>query len=1148
VNGISEMVGKTWSVPFFFIRLMLVGLAALRIDEVCPLLFRLSGKRARFSLASLFVLLFCVTDAFAAVGVTTATGGAAISADTNGANGTGVYTALTGPTLFEGATADIGTGTITLTAPAGFNFSTAANSVTVTVTCFLGAGANTLLGASPGTATQTITPTSTAITITVFQATGGTRRCALTWSGIGVRPIAGTPLASGNITSGGTSAIAGVTAGTTNFGTLTEVVGAANKLAFLQQPTDTERTVTIAPSVTVQVQDRYGNLRTASTPNITLAIATNPAGGTLAGTLTRAAIAGVATFNNLAINNAGTGYTLAATSAGLAGATSSAFNIGPTVANFLVEASAGGNIGAQTAGAPFTIKITARDASNATVTAFNRAVTLTSSGMLSGAPITTANFTSGVLASQSVTILNTGTFTITATKITGGTQFGTSNSFVVTAGPFVKLQLLVPGETAAPGTTSGKTGTPSAQTQGVPFVVTVNAVDANWNVASSVDTIHITSSDASAKLPVDAALSSGTSNYSVTLMTVGTSTITASDVTTPAILSSTSPPITLGITDPNTGTVRRFNAFEPGSPGVLGDIRTKISGATITLDLIAVNNTGTGIQNYSNTGHTVELMDSTDDTGADTLGNGCRSSWTSIQTLTTTAVFTAGRLSNFTFTYPDARRNVRIRISRGGRIGCSNDNFAIRPNALVITKVSDADPQTAGTTNNLTNLVAATATPIHKAGRPFTIKVTAQNALGTPTTTTNYAGKPNAVSRSKCTGTGNTACTGSFGTLSTGTWSADPGPGANGSVITTTATYSDIGAFGLKLTDQDFAAIDANDSGSTTLERYIDSNIFNVGRFVPNHFSVSYTTPRFGTACVSGNFTYIGQLFNYAPQPIITATAQNFAGGTTVNYTGSLMKIANSTLTPGTQASRYSAAGGTLDVTSLPAIGGDPAITDNADGTVTLKFSSGGGIAFQRTTPVAPFDAAIDLAVNVIDSDGIAYASNPVAFSSIAFSSGAAMRFGQLKMSNAHGSELLRLQIPMEAQYWNGTTFVTNSADSCTSIAAGNITMDGYKSTLAACETAISGGGTLVAGRGTLYLSRPGAGNSGSANLRMNLGTAVGNTCLASPGAESAATTASRSYLRSKSGATATYDDDPHARATFGIYKSGPVIYMREMY
>ena len=45
----------------------------------------------------------------------------------------------------------------------------------------------------------------------------------------------------------------------------------------------------------------------------------------------------------------------------------------------------------------------------------------------------------------------------------------TSADIPVTLGPCVKLQILVPGETANPGYTGGKTGTPLAQTAGVPF-------------------------------------------------------------------------------------------------------------------------------------------------------------------------------------------------------------------------------------------------------------------------------------------------------------------------------------------------------------------------------------------------------------------------------------------------------------------------------------------------------------------------------------------------------------------------------------------------------------------------------------------------------------------------------------------------------
>ena len=89
----------------------------------------------------------------------------------------------------------------------------------------------------------------------------------------------------------------------------------------------------------------------------------------------------------------------------------------------------------------------------------------------------------------------------------------------------------MPGETAAPGTPTGKTGTPTAQTAGTGYTVTVNAVDANWNLVSTNDTVEITSSDANATLPANAALSGGNRTFSVTNKTAGSQTVTASDVT-----------------------------------------------------------------------------------------------------------------------------------------------------------------------------------------------------------------------------------------------------------------------------------------------------------------------------------------------------------------------------------------------------------------------------------------------------------------------------------------------------------------------------------------------------------------------------------------------------------------------------------------
>src|SRR6185436_4893506 len=107
-------------------------------------------------------------------------------------------------------------------------------------------------------------------------------------------------------------------------------------------------------------------------------------------------------------------------------------------------------------------------------------------------------------------------------------------------------------------------------------------------------------------------------------------------------------------------------------------------------------------------------------------------------------------------------------------------------------------------------------------------------------------------------------------------------------------------------------------------------------------------------------------------------------------------RITNSTMTGRT----YSAATGTLDTSMLPSTATDPAISSFTNGAGTLTFSVGSGLGFTRTTPLAPFDADISLAINIIDADGVTYESpagtnaNPARFAAatagngISFSSG----------------------------------------------------------------------------------------------------------------------------------------------------------------
>ena len=166
-----------------------------------------------------------------------------------------------------------------------------------------------------------------------------------------------------------------------------------------------------------------------------------------------------------------------------------------------------------TAGTAFNVVVQSQDVAGTPANVTSRtAVSLslnagtgTLGGTLSGSIAKGANSVtiSGVTYSKAETGVR-----LTATRTSGTSPLasGSSAAFTVVAGTFTKLQVLVPGEIAAPGTVSGKTGTPTAQMAGTPFTVTVNAVDANWNVVASTDVVAITSSDPAATLPASAAL------------------------------------------------------------------------------------------------------------------------------------------------------------------------------------------------------------------------------------------------------------------------------------------------------------------------------------------------------------------------------------------------------------------------------------------------------------------------------------------------------------------------------------------------------------------------------------------------------------------------------------------------------------------
>lgn len=124
--------------------------------------------------------------------------------------------------------------------------------------------------------------------------------------------------------------------------TVTVVSNLSNKVAFTSGPPGSVTAGAAMTPLRVQLQtkDLGTPVPTAGVP-VTISIGTNPAGGTLGGTLTvNTDGTGTATFTDLNIKKAGTGYTLAASSPGYEGAVSISFTVTAASATQLVVTSA----------------------------------------------------------------------------------------------------------------------------------------------------------------------------------------------------------------------------------------------------------------------------------------------------------------------------------------------------------------------------------------------------------------------------------------------------------------------------------------------------------------------------------------------------------------------------------------------------------------------------------------------------------------------------------------------------------------------------------------------------------------------------------------------------------------------------------------
>jgi MSHA biogenesis protein MshQ len=400
---------------------------------------------------------------------------------------------------------------------------------------------------------------------------------------------------------------------------------------------------------------------------------------------------------------------------------------------------------------------------------------------------------------------------------------------------------------------------------------------------------------------------------------------------------------------------------------------------------------------------------------------------------------------------------------------------------------------------------AITAAPI-KAGIAFAATATAVNNSGIATPNFGRESTPStatlAFTRASPTGTGasNGAFSGSLGAFSAGVASAS------------NLVWSEVGLGDLRatLTGGNYLASGLTVTGTTGTGGA-------VGRFIPHHFDVVVTP-----ACSS---------FSYAAQPFTaTVSAKNGLAtpGITVNYDGS------SNTTPS-----FAKAVILIDAPSL-GVG-----SFGSTGTLAASaFSAGVATAAPAYSFTNKLTAAQTLVVRASDTDAV---------NSLGYAEGStALRSGRLRLSNAFGSEKSALPMALQAEYWSGNDWVPNGADNCTSVPAAAVARSGYldnKGAASAAWTTTASAIAVLAGSGTLTLSAPSPTLTGSVDLALNLGaTTSDQSCLAT---HPASTGAALPWLRTQQGnCAATWDRDPAARASFGIYapETRKTLYVRELY
>ncbi len=268
---------------------------------------------------------------------------------------------------------------------------------------------------------------------------------------------------------------------------------------------------------------------------------------------------------------------------------------------------------------------------------------------------------------------------------------------------------------------------------------------------------------------------------------------------------------------------------------------------------------------------------------------------------------------------------------------------------------------------------------------------------------------------------------------------------ANGVATVANLAWNEVGIITLAVTADNAGANDYLGAGAVL--GTTTGTIGNVGRFYVAQLALSggavANRTGLGGVCAApsgcGTFTYMGEamsaLFTLTAKAVNgTSTLQNYAA--TNNFAkldptaigNPLVLGAVDSGTPRTVVSLDTSTYGTASGSFVSGVAA-----------ITAPFAVTRGVTLS-----GPFEA-LDVGVAPVDSDGAALATLNLAVNGAGTPNthgklaSTKARYGRMKLSNAHGSELLRLPVAVTVQYWDGTSYVTSATDSATIFANANV-------------------------------------------------------------------------------------------------------------